>query len=46
MADVPLFAEKYELVRRIAIGGMGEIYLALETRESGHQRQVVVKRIL
>ena len=44
--DYPLFAEKYELVRRLTMGGMGEIYLACQMGLSGVEKLVVIKRIL
>ena len=37
---------KYELERRLAIGGMAEIYLARVTGIEGFEKQVVLKRIL
>ena len=37
---------RYELIRRIAVGGMAEIYLARATGIQGFQKLVVLKRIL
>ena len=37
---------KYELIRRLAFGGMAEIFLASLTGEQGFAKKVVVKRIL
>ena len=37
---------KYEIVRRIAAGGMAEIFLARVSGLSGFQKMVVIKRIL
>ena len=37
---------KYELLRRLAFGGMAEIFLARLLGESGFSKQLVVKRIL
>ncbi len=37
---------RYELVERIAVGGMAEIFIARETGLAGFQRRAVVKRIL
>ncbi|MCA9582364.1 MAG: protein kinase [Myxococcales bacterium] len=37
---------KYTLVERIAVGGMAEVFLALEPRPAGEPRSVVVKRML
>src|SRR5688572_24795168 len=37
---------KYELVRRLAFGGMAEIFLAAQRGAGGFEKRVVVKRIL
>ncbi len=37
---------KYHLLRRIAVGGMGEIYLAHEAKISGPKRLVVIKQLI
>ena len=37
---------KYELIRRLAVGGMAEIYLARATGIEGFEKLVVLKRIL
>lgn len=37
---------RYVLLRRLATGGMGEIFLAKERGAAGHERLVVIKRIL
>lgn len=37
---------KYRIVKRLAVGGMGEIFLAREQGVAGLQRLVVVKRML
>lgn len=37
---------KYRLVRRIAVGGMAEVYLAVAEGLSGFEKRVVVKRLL
>ncbi|HUH05818.1 MAG TPA: serine/threonine-protein kinase [Kofleriaceae bacterium] len=37
---------RYELIRRIAVGGMAEIYLARATGIEGFEKLVVLKRIL
>jgi serine/threonine-protein kinase len=37
---------KYELLRRIAMGGMAEIFLARETGLAGFERLVIIKRVL
>lgn len=36
----------YRLLRRLAVGGMGEIYLAKLEREAGFEKIMVIKRIL
>lgn len=37
---------KYEIVRRIATGGMAEIFLARERQIEGFERPVVIKKVL
>jgi eukaryotic-like serine/threonine-protein kinase len=37
---------RYELVRRLAMGGMGEIYLAYTRGAGGFEKQVIIKTIL
>jgi len=37
---------RYELRQRLAVGGMGEIYLAVQSGPDGFSRRCVVKRIL
>jgi serine/threonine-protein kinase len=37
---------RYTLVRRLAVGGMAEIHLAVSTGLSGFEKMVVLKRIL
>ncbi len=37
---------QYELLRKIAAGGMAEIFLAKQTGISGFERMLVIKRIL
>lgn len=37
---------RYELVRRIAVGGMGEIYLARMRGAAGFEKRVIIKTIL
>ena len=45
-SDYPLFASKYLLRKKLAVGGMGEIYLADQIAGHDAPREVVVKRIL
>lgn len=42
----PTRIERYEIVDRIAVGGMAEVFLARETRAAGEPRTVVIKRML
>ncbi len=42
----PLQIGKYELVRKLASGGMAEVYLARAAGPAGFQKTLVVKRIL
>lgn len=43
---VPLRLGPYELVRRLATGGMAEVYLARRAGPHGFQKTVAVKRVL
>src|SRR5271156_919322 len=43
---VPLHLGPYELVERVATGGMAEVYLARRAGPHGFQKVVAVKRIL
>lgn len=45
MSDAPLFG-KYRLVRRLAFGGMAEIFLARLVGDQGFEKTLVLKRIL
>ena len=45
-AVAPQRLGRYQLLRKIAVGGMAEIYLARVTGAAGFEKQVVVKRIL
>lgn len=38
--------DKYEIIRRIAVGGMGEIFLARQTGVAGFDRLVILKSLL
>ncbi|MEW5852129.1 MAG: serine/threonine-protein kinase [Myxococcota bacterium] len=46
MAEQKLIAGKYQLLRKIAQGGMAEVYLAKQTGLVGFEKLVVIKRIL
>jgi serine/threonine-protein kinase len=37
---------KYTLMRKLAIGGMAELFLALQRSVAGFEKLIVVKRIL
>src|ERR1043165_3291822 len=37
---------RYRLVRRLAVGGMAEVYLAVAEGLSGFEKRVVIKRLL
>ena len=37
---------RYQLLRKIAAGGMAELYLAKVTRDHGFEKQVAIKKIL
>ena len=39
------FGGRYTLVRRLAIGGMAEIYLARQAAMAGFEKEVVIKRL-
>lgn len=41
-----LVFEKYEIIRRLAIGGMGEIFLARQGGQAGFDRLVILKSLL
>jgi serine/threonine protein kinase len=45
-ASLPLQFGKYTLLRRIAAGGMAELFLALHRSVAGFEKLVVIKRIL
>jgi len=46
VAQEDLIFGKYELIRRIAIGGMGEVFLARQTGVAGFDRLVILKSLL
>jgi serine/threonine-protein kinase len=37
---------RYQIIRRIAVGGMAELYLARHVAEGGYQKVVALKRVL
>ena len=37
---------RYELLKRIAVGGMAEVFIAVERGDHDFERLVVIKRIL
>jgi tRNA A-37 threonylcarbamoyl transferase component Bud32 len=41
----PLFGGRYMLLRRLAVGGMAEIYLARQAALAGFEKLVVIKRL-
>jgi serine/threonine protein kinase len=45
-ADLPTRIGKYEIERRLAYGGMAEVFLARHGGADGFSRQVVIKRVL
>ncbi|HEU0032089.1 MAG TPA: serine/threonine-protein kinase [Kofleriaceae bacterium] len=46
MGDFPLGFGRYQLVERLAIGGMAELFVATAPGEHGFQKKVVIKRLL
>ena len=40
-----ILGNQYQVVRKIATGGMGELYVANQSGEFNYQRQVVIKRL-
>ncbi|HLU67104.1 MAG TPA: hypothetical protein VKZ63_12560, partial [Kofleriaceae bacterium] len=42
----PIAFGRYQLVERLAVGGMAELYLAEITGDHGFAKTVVIKRIL
>ena len=37
---------RYQLVERLAVGGMAELFIATSPGEHGFQKKVVIKRLL
>ncbi|HEX4450611.1 MAG TPA: protein kinase [Kofleriaceae bacterium] len=46
MADFPVGFGRYQLIERLAMGGMAELYVATSPGEHGFQKKVVIKRLL
>ncbi|MGM0554800.1 MAG: serine/threonine protein kinase [Myxococcota bacterium] len=46
MSDGTRQLGRYELIERIAVGGMGEIYLAKSRGAAGFEKTVIIKKIL
>jgi tRNA A-37 threonylcarbamoyl transferase component Bud32 len=43
--DATSFGGRYTLIRRLAVGGMAEIYLARQAAMAGFEKDVVIKRL-
>src|SRR5438045_4663404 len=46
VGDFPISFGRYQLVERLAVGGMAELFLATSPGEHGFQKKVVIKRLL
>jgi serine/threonine protein kinase len=46
VGDYPIGFGRYELVERLAVGGMAELFVATAPGEHGFQKRVVIKRLL
>jgi len=46
VGDFPIGFGRYQLVERLAVGGMAEIFVAAAPGEHGFQKKVVIKRLL
>ena len=46
VADFPVGFGRYQLIDRLALGGMAELYVATSPGEHGFQKKVVIKRLL
>ena len=46
VGDFPIGFGRYQLVERLAVGGMAELFLATSPGEHGFKKRVVIKRLL
>ena len=46
MATFPIGFGRYQLIERLAVGGMAELFVATSPGEHGFQKKVVIKRLL
>jgi eukaryotic-like serine/threonine-protein kinase len=46
VGDFPIGFGRYQLVERLAVGGMAELFVAASPGEHGFQKKVVIKRLL
>jgi eukaryotic-like serine/threonine-protein kinase len=46
VGDFPIGFGRYQLVERLAVGGMAELFVATAPGEHGFQKKVVIKRLL
>ncbi len=46
VGDFPIGFGRYQLVERLALGGMAELFIATSPGEHGFQKKVVIKRLL
>jgi serine/threonine-protein kinase len=46
VGDFPIGFGRYQLVERLAVGGMAELFIATSPGEHGFQKKVVIKRLL
>ena len=46
MLDLPKKLAQYQILERVALGGMAEVYKAVGRGEEGFEKVVAIKRIL
>ncbi len=46
VGDFPIGFGRYQLIERLAVGGMAELFVATSPGEHGFQKRVVIKRLL